>query len=111
LVLLQELLGEVLQVTLGEGNVGNNGDLVVSGTGDGNSLTQVVGTTIDLDTVMKVLLLLVQDGVSFFSFYVLCVKTYKGSGIKDLVVGGTRAVNDKLGLLGSSNGGLDGSHF
>jgi hypothetical protein len=57
LVLLQELLGEVLEITLGEGNVGNNGDLVVSRTRDSDSLTEVVGTTINLDTVMKVLFL------------------------------------------------------
>jgi len=57
LVLLQELLGEVLEVTLGEGNVGNNGDLVVGRARDSDSLTEVVGTTINLDTVMKVLFL------------------------------------------------------
>lgn len=57
LVLLQELLGEVLEVTLRESNVGNNGDLVVGRTRDSDSLTEVVGTTINLDTVMKVLFL------------------------------------------------------
>ena len=57
LVLLQELLGKVLEVTLGESNVGNNGDLVVSRTRDSDSLTEVVGTTINLDTIMKVLFL------------------------------------------------------
>lgn len=57
LVLLQELLGEVLEVTLGESNVGDNGDLVISRARDGNGLTEVVGTTINLDTIVKVLLL------------------------------------------------------
>ena len=57
LVLLQELLGEVLEITLGESNVGNNGDLVVSRARDSDSLTEVVGTTINLDTIMKVLFL------------------------------------------------------
>jgi hypothetical protein len=57
LVLFQELLGEVLEVTLGESNVGNNSDLVISRTRDGDGFTEVVGTTINLDTVMKVLFL------------------------------------------------------
>lgn len=57
LVLFQELLGEVLEVTLGESNVGDNGDLVISRTRDGNGFTEVVGTTINLDTIVKVLLL------------------------------------------------------
>ena len=57
LVILQELLGEVLEITLGESNVGNNGDLVVSRARDSDSLTEVVGTTINLDTIMKVLFL------------------------------------------------------
>ena len=57
LVLLQELLGQVLQVTLGESNVGDNSDLVISGTGDNNGFTQVVGTAFNLNTVMKELFL------------------------------------------------------
>lgn len=57
LILLQELLGKVLQVALGESNVGNNGDLVITSAGDDNSITQVVGTAFNLDTVMKELLL------------------------------------------------------
>jgi len=61
LVLLQELLGEVLEITLGESNVGNNGDLVVSRARDSDSLTEVVGTTINLDTVMKVLFLYIMS--------------------------------------------------
>jgi hypothetical protein len=35
--------------------------------------------------------------------------TYESSNVKDLVVGRSRAVDDKLGLLDGS-GGLDGSH-
>jgi hypothetical protein len=57
LVLLQELLGEVLEVTLGESNVSDNGDLVIGRTRDSDGFTEVVGTTINLDTVVKVLLL------------------------------------------------------
>lgn len=90
LVLLQELLGEVLEVTLGEGNVSNNSDLVVSRARDSNSFTEVVGTTIDLDTVVEVL--------------------FESGSVKDLVVGRTGTVNDELGLLSNSGGGLDGSH-
>lgn len=36
------------------------------------------------------------------------VETYKGSGIKNLVIGRAGAVNDEFGLLG--DGGLNGSH-
>lgn len=57
LVLFQELLGKVLEVTLGEGNVGDNSDLVIGRARDGNSLTEVVGTAINLDTVVEVLFL------------------------------------------------------
>ena len=35
--------------------------------------------------------------------------TYKGSSVKDLVIGGSRAINDELGLL--DGGSLDGSHL
>lgn len=90
LVLLQELLGEVLEVTLGEGNVSNNSDLVVSRARDSNSFTEVVGTTINLDTVVEVL--------------------FERGSVKDLVVGRAGTVNDELGLLSNSGGGLDGSH-
>ena len=62
LVLLQELLGEVLQVALGEGNVGDNSDLVVGTARDHDGFTQVVGATLNLDAIVKELLL--QDTVS-----------------------------------------------
>jgi hypothetical protein len=112
LVLLQELLGKVLEVTFGESNVGNNSDLVISGTRDGNSFTEVVGTTINLDTIMKVLFLLSGKNVSNQAIRKNRKKrTYKGSGIKDLVVSRSRTVNNELRLLDSRGGGLDGSHF
>jgi hypothetical protein len=89
LVLLQETLGEVLEVTLGERNVGSDGDLGISTTGNLDGFTKVVGTALDLDAIVKVLL--------------------ESSGIEDLVVGGTRAVNDELlVLLGGSR--LGGGH-
>lgn len=53
LVLLEELFGKVLEITLGEGNGSNDNDLVVI-SGDGNCLTQVVGATLDLDAIMQV---------------------------------------------------------
>lgn len=89
LVLLQETLGEVLEVTLGERNVGSDGDLGISTTGNLDGITKVVGAALDLDAIVKVLL--------------------ESGGIEDLVVGGTRAVNDELlGLLGGSR--LGGGH-
>lgn len=57
LVLLQELLGKVLQVALGESNVGNNGDLVITSAGDNDGITQVVGAALNLDAVMEELFL------------------------------------------------------
>jgi hypothetical protein len=90
LVLLQETLGKVLEITLGEGNVGSDGDLGVSATGNLDGITKVVGAVVNLDAVMEVLL--------------------ESSSIEDLVVSGTRAVNDELlVLLGSSS--LSGGHY
>lgn len=57
LVLLQELLRKVLEVALGERNVGDHSDLVVGTTANRDSITQVVCTAINLDAVVKELLL------------------------------------------------------
>lgn len=57
LVLLEETLGQVLEVALRELNARHNGDLV-TGARDDNLVSKVVGAALDLDAVMKVLLLL-----------------------------------------------------
>lgn len=56
-MLLQELLGEVLEVALREGSGGDNGDLGVVATGDSDGFTEVVGAAADLDAVVQELLL------------------------------------------------------
>jgi hypothetical protein len=59
-VLLQELLGEVLQVALGERSASGNSDGEVtglSGFGNADSGAQVVGATINLDSLLKETLL------------------------------------------------------
>jgi hypothetical protein len=110
LVLLQELLGEVLEVTLGESNVSDNGDLVISRTRDSDGFTEVVGTAINLDTVVKVLFLHII--IVLMGIIQTCrVLTYESSSIENLVVSGTGTVDNELGLLDSRGGSLDGSHF
>lgn len=52
LVLLQELLGEILEVSAGEGGVGDNKDLALV-PGDLDSLTKVSSSSVDLDSVVQ----------------------------------------------------------
>lgn len=86
LVLLQESLGQVLQVLTGELGGGDNDDLVTF-LGDRNGLTQVTDDTVNLDVFNQVLnvSLLVENGVFDWS----------------------RSVNDKLLSSLSVLGGLD----
>jgi len=78
LLLLKVPLGEVLQLTLGEAQVGGGGDSELgSVTGDGNIVgSKVSSLVVDLDTVMEVLL--------------------EGSNIQDLIVDGLRTVDDEF---------------
>jgi ribosomal RNA-processing protein 12 len=82
LLLLEVLLGEVLQVAAGEGDVGNNLDLAIAGLGDHDVLTEVTNTALDLDAVVEELL--------------------EGRDIEDLVASGLRSVDNELlgNLLG-----------
>ena len=57
-MLLEELLGEVLEVTLGELLVGGDGDLGVIGTSNGHLIGETTSATLDLDAIVKELLLL-----------------------------------------------------
>lgn len=56
LILLQELLGKVLEIALRERDSSDNNDLVITSR-DGNCISQVVGATFNLDTIMQVLFL------------------------------------------------------
>lgn len=91
LLLLEVLLGQVLEVATREGDVSDNLDLALTNLGDDNIVTEVADTALDLDAVVEKLL--------------------KGGDIEDLVARGLRSVDDVLlgDLLGlattSSNGG------
>ncbi|KAB8338762.1 hypothetical protein FH972_021707 [Carpinus fangiana] len=94
LLLLQVLLGEVLEVAAGELLVGNNLDLAAVGAlRDLDGIAQVAGAAVDLDAVVEKLL--------------------KGRDVEDLVVGGLRGVDGELvgelawsltKILGAQNG-------
>jgi hypothetical protein len=55
LLLLQVLLGEVLEVSLRERKLGGDADLGLVA-GDGNLLTEVAGLAVDLDSIVEELL-------------------------------------------------------
>lgn len=74
--LLQELLGQVLQVALGERKFSSDDDLGLVG-GDLNLAAKVAGLAVDLDAVVQELV--------------------EGGNIEDLVLNGLPAVNSELG--------------
>ena len=76
LVLLEELLGKVLEVTLGELLVGGDGDLGVITTDDGDLVGQTTGAALDLDAIVEELL--------------------ESRSIENLVTSGAGAVDDEL---------------
>lgn len=87
LVLLQELLGQVLEIALGVGNSHTgDGDLGARGiTADRNGVSELTGLAIDLELVVEEVL--------------------EGSGVEDGILDGAAAVDDELaGLLASSSG-------
>jgi len=75
LLLLQVLLGEVLEVSLGEGGFSSDEKLGAVA-GDGYCLAEHAGLAVDLDAVVKELL--------------------EGSGVKNLVIDGGGAVDGEL---------------
>lgn len=77
LMLLQELLGQVLQVTLGRGDLGGAecNRVILTVNGDA-TFSQIVGASIHLDTVAQVL--------------------FERVHVKDLVVDRCRAVDGEL---------------
>jgi hypothetical protein len=79
-VLLEVLLGKVLNVSLGEGNIGgnSNGQDVV-GLGDLDKFSELSSLSLNLDTVNQILLV--------------------GDNVKDLILCGSRDVDGEL--LGS----------
>jgi len=95
LLLLEELLGEVLQVAARELLVRNDLDLAIALLADLDGITKVTGAALNLDAVVQELL--------------------ESLDVEDLVVDGLRAVDDELlgdllALLGGS-GALGGGHF
>ena len=89
-VLLQILLGQILQIPLGERRLGRDGDLSLL-PGDADLVPQNTGLPVDLHTVMEKLL--------------------EDSGVKESIVDGGRQVQDELqvgGLLSTLLGGLLG---
>ena len=87
-VLLQELFGEILEVSLGEGDVGGDGDLVVPIADNLDVLAKLADLALDLDAVVQEL--------------------FKVCAIEDTVRGRLRVVDDELvlggGLLGGGSG-------
>lgn len=80
LLLLEELLGQVLEVAAGEVVVGNDLDLALTLLLDDDVVAEVVGAALNLDAVLEELL--------------------EGRDIENLVGGGLRSVDDELlGLL------------
>lgn len=80
LLLLEELLGQVLEVAARELVVGNDLDLAITRRRDGDVIAQVVGAAVNLDVVLEELL--------------------KGRDVEDLVASRLRSVDDELlGLL------------
>jgi len=78
LLLLEELLDEVLKVTLREGSLGLNRDLGLLA-GDLDGLTELASLAVDLDAVVQELLQILRD--------------------EDVVLSGGRALNRELEVL------------
>lgn len=76
LLLLEELLGEVLQVAAREVNVGNDLDLTLALLLDNDAVAEVVGAALNLDAVLEELL--------------------EGGDVEDLVGSRLRSVDDEL---------------
>lgn len=76
LLLLEELLGQVLEVATGELLVGDDLDLAVVEVGDGDGLAEVTGAAVNLDAGLE------EGG--------------EGRWVEDLVVGWLRSVDDVL---------------
>jgi len=76
LLLLEELLGQVLEVSSREVDVRNNLDLSIANLRDLHNVAEVTDTAVDLDLVLEELL--------------------EGGDIEDFVAGGLRGVDDEL---------------
>jgi hypothetical protein len=76
LLLLEEFLGQVLEVTTAEVLVGHDLDLAIAEVGDGDGLAEVTGAAVDLDALLE-------EGC-------------EGRRVEDTVLGGLRSVDDEL---------------
>lgn len=79
---LQELLREVLEVALREGDGGLHPDLALALTGDLHDVTELTGLTVNLDAVVQELL--------------------EGITVQHTVASGAREVDEEVVALGSS---------
>jgi len=77
-VLLQKLFGEVLEVALGQGDAGCDGDFNVAIAYDLDVVSELAGFTLDLDAIVQ-------------EFFKVCT-------VKDLFFGGQGVVDNKLVL-------------
>jgi len=76
LLLLEELLCQVLEISARELGVRNNLDLSIANLGDLDDISEVSDTAINLDLVLKELL--------------------EGGDVEDLVASGLRSIDDEL---------------
>lgn len=86
LLLLEELLGQVLEVAAGEVVVGDDLDLALALLLDNDVVAEVVGAALDLDALLEELL--------------------EGGDVENLVGGGLRSVDDELGGFGLATAGV-----
>ena len=78
LLLLEELLGQVLEVAAGELAVGDDLDATVAEVGDVDGVAKVARQAVDLDALL-------QEGG-------------EGGGVEDAVLSGLGGVDDELGI-------------
>lgn len=78
-----------LQVSLGESNSSDNGELVITSR-NGNGTSHIVQLVVDLNMLLQIVLLPNQP--------LLCT-THEGSHIHNLILDRDRAVNRKFNLL------------
>ena len=76
LLLLEELLGQVLEVATGELLVGNDLDATIAEVGDVDLLAEVAGEAVNLDALLE--------------------ESGEGRGVEDAVVHGLGSVDDEL---------------
>jgi ribosomal RNA-processing protein 12 len=82
LLLLEELLGQVLEVTTAEVLVGHNLDSAIAEVGDGDGLAEVAGTAVNLDALLQ--------------------ESRKGRRVENAVLGRLGSIDDELRTVWSA---------